>query len=176
MKSFNATGSIEAVFIIEVIGRPKEHLTETLKEIIDKIDKEKGINVLSKKINEPVLMKEQKDFYTSFAEIELSAEEFIYLMICVFKYMPSHLEIISPENIELKNSDFNDILNELTRRLHGYDEIARVIQNENFILQKKIREVLGENSTKEENTMLSVKTENKEVKGKKVKKTIKPKK
>lgn len=144
MKSFSSREGIGAVFILEVIGRPKEHLTETLNDLIKKIDGEKGVHVISKKINEPVLMKDQKDFYTSFAEIELNVEEFLYLMILVFKYMPAHIEVLSPEDMQLTNTDLNDILNELTRRLHGYDEIARIIQSEKFVLERKLREVLGD--------------------------------
>jgi hypothetical protein len=62
----------------------------------------------------------------------------------MFKYMPAHIEIIQPELIALSNNGFNDILNELTRRLHGYDEIARIMQIEKQILLKKIQELGGE--------------------------------
>lgn len=168
MKSSNPE-SITAVFILEVIGRPPEHLTETLNDLIKKMDEEKGIHVLSKKVNEPVLMKDQKEFYTSFAEIEVNVDELIYLMILIFKYMPAHLEIISPENMQLTNTDINDLLNELVRRLHGYDEIARIIQNEKFILEKKLREVLGGKPIEEENKMLSIKPEKKKKEKKKKK-------
>jgi len=37
-----------------------------------------------------------------------------------------------------------DILNELVRRLHRYDEIARVIEAEKVILEKKLRELMNE--------------------------------
>jgi len=83
-----------------------------------------------------------KDFYTSFAEVEVEVEEILNLAILMFKYMPAHIEIISPELIALTNNGWNDILNELTRRLHGYDEIARVLQVENAKMQKKLKEVL----------------------------------
>ncbi|GAF76388.1 unnamed protein product [marine sediment metagenome] len=142
--SLNETKNIRAVMIIEVIGKPPEHLTETLNDLIKKIDEEKGVSVEEKKINEPALMKEQKDFYMSFAEVEVEVEQILHLAILMFKYMPAHIEIIHPESITLSNNGWNDILNELTRRLHGYDEVARVIQIEKEVLEKKLREVLGE--------------------------------
>ena len=86
----------------------------------------------------------KKGFYTTFAEIEVEVEEILYLAILMFKYMPAHIEIVEPELIVLTNNGWNDILNELTRRLHGYDEVARVLQVEKDILEKKLREVLGE--------------------------------
>lgn len=144
MNSIDETKGISALLIIDVLGKPPEHLTETLNDMIKKIDDEKGVNVMSKKLNEPKLMKDQKDFYTSFAEIEVEVQEIFDLVILMFKYMPAHIEIISPELIALTNNGWNEILNELTRRLHGYDEIARIVQAEKSILEKKLREVLEE--------------------------------
>lgn len=143
--SSNEEKKIEAVLVLEILGRPPEHLNATLKSIIeDKMKKEKGVNVKNYKINEPVLMKGQKDFYTTFAEIELEVDNPFILCLLVFGYMPAHVEIINPEKINLTNEQFSGILNELTARLHGYDELARVMQIEKGILEKRLRTLLGE--------------------------------
>lgn len=144
MSSDEETRGINAVFIIEVLGKPPEHLTETLNEIANNIDNEKNVKVLGKTIHEPKLMKDQKEFYMNFAEIEVQTEAISDLVILMFKYMPAHIEILYPELIAVTSNGWNDILNEITRRLHGYDEIARVIQTEKNILENKLREVLGE--------------------------------
>jgi len=138
------TKGIAAIMILEAIGKPPEHITEALENLIKEIEKEKGVTILNKKINEPIEMEKQKGFYTTFAEIEVEVEEVLHIAILMFKYMPAHIEIISPELIVLTNNGWNDILNELTRRLHGYDEVARVIQVEKSILEKKLRELLKE--------------------------------
>ena len=130
---------ISALFILEVIGRPPEYLTESLNELIKKIGAEKGVKVTDSKVNESVLMKDQKDFYTNFAEIEIEADNMLNIAILMFKYMPAHIEIISPQNISMTNSDWGDILDELTRRLHGYEEITRITQGEKLILEKKLK-------------------------------------
>tara|TARA_Y100000310_G_C20333837_1_gene646520 strand:- start:129 stop:644 length:516 start_codon:yes stop_codon:yes gene_type:complete len=140
--NLSETKGIVAMVIIEVIGRPKEHLTETLNNIIKQIGEEKGVKVIGKKLNPPVLMKDQKDFYTSFAEVEVEVDEILQLAILMFKYMPAHIEIISPELIALTNAGWNDIFNELSRRLHGYDEVARIVQVKNEILEKKLNDAL----------------------------------
>jgi hypothetical protein len=132
---------IKTMFVLEIVGRPAEHLTTTLEEIIGKIGDEKGVKVLDKKINDPVEMKEQKGFFTTFAEVELELDSILNLAILVFKYMPAHIEIVQPETITLDNSGFNDILNELTRRLHGYDEVARVLQLQSAQMQRKLKEL-----------------------------------
>ena len=104
--------------------------------------------LLDKKINEPILMKDNKDFYTTFAEIELEVEDILYLAILMFKYMPAHVEVIEPELIALTNNGWTDILSELTRRLHGYEEVARVIQMQNAQMQKKLKELMPQENRK----------------------------
>lgn len=133
---------INVRLIIEIAGRPPEHLTETLNELIKKIDEEKGVGVEEKIIHEPVLMKDQKDFYTSFAEVEAKIEDISTLNLLYLKYMPAHVEIIQPELISISNSDLNDMLNETLRRLHHYDEVARVMQTEKMILTNKFKSLI----------------------------------
>jgi len=176
--SFNEK-KINATLIIEVLGRPPEHLIATLEDISKRIGEEKGVKVIERTVNPPILMrqkaeplatsstkiqsKDQQEFYTSFAEINVEVEEILYLVILMFKYMPANVEIISPQNISLPNSGFNDILNELTRRLHGYEEIARILQTEKKILENKLRVVLEKETPKED------KEDNSEKKSKKKK-------
>lgn len=141
---------INAVMILDIIGTPAEHLVATLQQMINDIDAEKGVAVTDKKINEPLLMKDQKDFYTTFAEVEVEVEDMLYLAILMFKYMPAHIEVISPEVLPMTNTGWNDILNELTRRLHAYDEVARILGVEKDILEKKLRAALGQNNNEAE--------------------------
>ncbi len=151
------TKGIRATIILEIIGKPPEHLVKTLEEIVKRIDEEKGVRVISKKINEPVLMKDNKEFYTTFAEIDLEVENILYLTIIMFKYMPAHVEVVEPELIALTNSGWTDILSELTRRLHAYDEVSRVIQLQNSKMQKKLKELMDNKKQGSPNTVASPK-------------------
>ena len=128
MSGKSEEGKITAVFIIEVLGRPKEHLTETLEDLTRKLGEEKGVKILNKKINEPKLVENQKDLFTAFAEVEVEVDEAMMLAAIMFKYMPSHVEIIEPERIVLANNEFSDVLSEITRRLHRYEELVKVLQ------------------------------------------------
>ena len=51
MNSIDETKGITAVLILEVIGKPKEHLTETLERITKELGDEERVNVKHKKIN-----------------------------------------------------------------------------------------------------------------------------
>jgi hypothetical protein len=139
---------VNAVMIIEVLGRPPEHLKATLEDFAKKIAEEKGVKVVDKKIIEPSLVKDQKDLYTTFMEIEVEAESPMHLAGLVFRYMPAHVEVIQPENMILKNNAYGEILSEIVRRLHRYDDIVRVLNSQHIALQNKIKEIEG---TKQEN-------------------------
>jgi len=135
------TTGITAIIILEVIGKPPEHLTLALEELSEKIGAEKGVKINSKKMNEPVLMKDQKDFYTTFTEIEVEVDDVMTLNLIMFKYMPAHIEVVSPELVTLTNNGWNEIFNELVRKLHGYDEVVRVVQAQNALMQRKMKEL-----------------------------------
>lgn len=141
-KEYGDNKSIRSTIILEIMGKPPEHLIKTLEEIIKRIDEEKGVDVVGKKINEVVLMKNSKEFYTTFAEVDLEVEDILYLAIIMFKYMPAHVEVIKPELIALTNTGWTDILSELTRRLHRYEEVARALTLQNSKMQAKLRELL----------------------------------
>jgi hypothetical protein len=140
MSSIKSKNEIRAVLILEILGRPKEHLVETLNNYIDKMNSEPGVVVENKKINEPTIVKDQKDLYTTYAEIEIKVEEAFLLILLTFKYMPSHIEVLSPDELILTHNDYNDMLNEITRRLHGYDEVAKILQFEKNALTIKLKE------------------------------------
>lgn len=162
---------IDAVFVIEVLGRPPEYLIETLNNIIKSIGEEKGVVVKSTDIKQPVEMANQKGFYTSFAEIEVQTDEILYLAILLFKYMPAHVEILSPQHLSLPNSGWNDIFNEITRRLHGYEELMRMTQAEKMILENQLKTILS----KDEKAEPEKKKEDKKEEKKKTKKEAKSK-
>jgi len=147
--NLNKEGKINAIIILEIIGRPSEYLIETLNKMIQALGEEKGVEVVNKSVNEPIEMKENKEFFTSFAEIELYISGLDVLAEILFKYMPAHVEILSPENLQITNNELNEIFNSLMRKLHGYDEIARVLQTEKILLQRKLKEAIGKEDNPE---------------------------
>lgn len=135
---------IKAILVLDVIGKPPEHLVEILGKVIEEMEGEKGVEVISKKIKEPIPMKGRKDFYTTFAEVEVDVEDIAYLSGLMFKYMPANIEVISPEIMAIANNKIGDLMNNLVIKLHGYDELAKVMQVEKRILFNKIKELGGE--------------------------------
>lgn len=156
---------VKATLVFEILGRPKEHLIESLEKLIEVVGKENGIKIEKKKIHEPKLL-EQKDkegkiieakqeTFTSFAEVELEAKHIMDLLRIMFAYMPSHIEIFKPEKFGFSNADFNSISNEILRMLHHYDSIAKSAIINNQILMQRMKEyvkkIKAEKETSEKN-------------------------
>ena len=106
-------GWIHCNFIIEMLGKPKEHLEKTLKEYIELLKKDKTIEIIKEDYVEP----EEKDgLFTMFVELETLMKDTKRIVEFCFDYMPSSVEIIEPSNLNYSSNDFSDILNDLQAR------------------------------------------------------------
>jgi len=115
--------------IVEIMGRPPEHLSESLKKHIGLLDKVKGVKVVNKTFSDPKIAAEEKDLYTCFSEIEFECQNLKQLADVMFDFMPSSVEVVDPANVSLAADEATSLLNNLTGRLHRYDEVAQTIQN-----------------------------------------------
>ena len=147
---------IKARIMFEMIGRPKAHLKKAMADLFEVIGREKIITILNSKIHEPKklekeVMEKNKyngEMFSTFAEIEIEFEQIMSLFGLCFRYLPSHVEIISPENFNLDNLDMNAIANEIINRIHHYDSIAKTMLMQNSILSKRVEELIAEKRDK----------------------------
>lgn len=134
-------GKIQARLIIEILGRPEEHVKSALVGLIEKLSKEKGVKLLEKTINNPRKLEESKDLFTAFADVLVEFDSLPAYMSVLFSYMPSNIEIIHPETLEIKNLDLSEMGNVILQRLHHYDSLVKGIMNERVALIQKLKEV-----------------------------------
>ncbi|MBI5148473.1 hypothetical protein HZA33_02220 [Candidatus Pacearchaeota archaeon] len=131
---------VKAGLIIEVLGRPPEHIVESLNQLIENMSKENGVSIMHKKIHEAKKIPENETLFTTFAEIEIEVRDIYKLIEIIFIYMPSSVEVFDPSEIKLKLDDVNMIINSLAARLHKYDAIAKRLNMERIILEKQLQE------------------------------------
>jgi len=133
--------TIKANLIIEILGRPPEHVKEALNTIVVKMGSEKGIKVIGKTYHEPKKIEDAKDLFTSFAEVEVEFETLTHFFSALFAYMPSHAEIIHPEKLVISNSYLSELGSNLVQKLHSYDAIAKRLVVERNTALAKLKEV-----------------------------------
>jgi len=140
---------LQARMVMEILGRPPENIIQALNMLLDRLGKEKGVKIIDKKVHDAVEAPGQKDLFTSFAEVEVELDSIANYLGIVFAYMPSHVELIYPENINLRNSELNELANSLTNRLHNYDAIAKRLMFERDYLMAKLDEITKKIKEKE---------------------------
>lgn len=131
---------IHATFIIELLGKPIEHLKEAMETHVVKLGSEKGVKILNKQYHEPILASDSKTMYTTFAEVELLFDSVENYLGIIFAYLPSHVEIIKPERLIVTNYDLSEIGSKVLQRIHGYDAIVKNVLQERENLIALIKE------------------------------------
>ena len=127
--------------LVEIMGKPKEHVESSLKGYLDKLQKDDNYAIINLEFLEGK-KQEENDLWVAFAEIEFSTEKVDNIVSFCFDYMPSVIEIVEPKSIILKDSEFSHVLNDLQARLHQVDMIAKQLNMRNQILQKNMAGLL----------------------------------
>ena len=122
--------------IIEVLGKPKEHVESSLKGYVEKIKSDKDFMILKDYF---AAAKQQEDMFSAFAEIELVAKSVYSLVGFCFDYMPSSIDIIKPETMAFESREFSNIINDLQAKLHNVDMVAKKMKNEADFLKKNLK-------------------------------------
>jgi hypothetical protein len=137
-----AEGYIHGKFIIELAGKPKEHIEKTLLGIIDKIKENKDIDIINQDIAEAKEIEKQEGFFSVFAELELLIRNMPILIGFCYDFMPSSVEIIAPEEMNLKVNELNSFLNDLQAKLHRSDNMTKQLSMENQFLKNNVNKLL----------------------------------
>ncbi len=121
--------------IIEILGKPKEHVEETLKKYVEQIKEDDSFMIMK----EEFFPAEQKDkVFSAFAEVEIVARNLPAVIGFCFDFMPSTMEIIKPDELTLNMNDVSGLLTDLQARLHKVDMVARSYKFENDFLKKNM--------------------------------------
>ena len=127
---------IKALMIIEIMGSPKDHVEELVKAVVDNMKKEKDVKINKEKIHDTT---ELKGFWSSFAEMEIAVSDIGKLVDLSFDYLPSSVEILEPENMQIDMNYMTNFINDLLARLHKYDMLIKNFYAENKLLKDQVK-------------------------------------
>ena len=125
--------------IIEVLGKPKEHVENSIKDYIEHIKQDSELVILNEEYSE---LKEQGKLWSQFVELDLVVKGTQKLISFCFEYMPSSIEVIKPENLDMTNREISSFLNDLQARLHNVDMIVKQLKAENDFLRLNMNAVI----------------------------------
>jgi hypothetical protein len=120
--------------VLNVAGKPKEHVEKSMGLVIENIGKEKDIKVVKKKI----LKTQKKDelYFSAVAELEISCADASLLMGFCLDYMPSSVEIVEPEGLSFDAMELTGLLNDMLSKLHYVNVSYGEMKSENDLLKQ----------------------------------------
>ncbi len=104
--------------IIEIAGKPREHVEGTMKLVLKKLREDEGVTVKDEKMHDA---EEHESIFSTFAEVEVELEGFDSLVAFCFEYLPSSVEFLEPEKTSIELLELTGIFNDLLGRLHSTD-------------------------------------------------------
>jgi len=117
-------GRILTRIIIEIVGKPKEHIEKALKVVVEKIKEEKDIEIVEEQIFNA---EKQEEMFNVFAELGILFNNMQTLIEFCFDFMPSSIEILDPEKLSLDSNKFAGLVNDLLAKLHQMN--LNLVQN-----------------------------------------------
>jgi hypothetical protein len=171
---------VRAIMIVEIAGRPAEHVRTSLENHAKILNDVKDVEVHTIKVSDPKEIEiDQKaegvpaggPMFTCFAELDFETRNFARLSEIMFDFMPSSIEVIEPANVSMNIEEATSLLNNLSGRLHRYDEIAKIAQMRNQQMMgrmEQMQEILKKEAEKKKTAEDDAKKEKKKAVKKKV--------
>jgi hypothetical protein len=138
-------GQVHFRTIIEVAGRPKEYVEETIKNYVKKIKKEEKTDIVKEEYSDVKKQEDEKtkeEFWHKFVELELWSKNLPSLIDFCFDYMPSSIEVIGPKELHLREREISGLLNDLQGNLHRMNMMVKEISTANLHLKQNAHNLL----------------------------------
>jgi hypothetical protein len=134
-----AEGKILTRVIIEIVGKPKEHVDKALRVVIDNIKEQKNIEIVEKKLFNA---EKQEEMFGAFTELGILFKDMQALIGFCFDFMPSSVEILDPEKLSFNSNKFAGLINDLLAKIHQMN--IKLVQNntEKKALEKNLVNML----------------------------------
>lgn len=125
-------GEILTRIVLELIGKPKDHVDKTIKEYVKKIEDNPNYEVIKKEIAKT--KKYQGEMFSTFAELEILFKNVQSIHYFCFDYMPASIEILEPDKLSYDAHEITGVINEFQSRLHSLDMALKEMRqiNENL--------------------------------------------
>ena len=120
---------------MEVAGFPESHVNEVIDKVIENINNEENIKVIAITKNDA---KKLNEMFAGFLEIELEFNDLLALNHFCFDYLPSSVEILNKETLEVSRETLSLILNDMLTNMHKYQMNLSNLNFENEVLRQRL--------------------------------------
>lgn len=124
--------------ILEILGSPAEHITKALKDHIETLRKD-GTAIKSEKLSSP---EQKENLFSQYAELVITFKDTRALLNFCFDSIPSSVEIMAPEKIDLPTTELEDLLNDFLAKLHHTDAMIKNLSIQKQVLDRNAVNIL----------------------------------
>jgi hypothetical protein len=133
---------IELKCTIELMGKPKEAVMDSLKKITSNIE-ENG-NKLEVSETEYADPNEVKDgFFSSFTRFRIKGSV-VDLLGFVMDYAPSSIELLTTRDTKLSMTDLQALMNDLSGRMNEMDQRIKIFSGQTVLLSQQLDQLKKE--------------------------------
>ena len=145
-KALLDSGWIQIYVLFEIIGRPKEFVEQRMEESLKEFIK-KDMKIISFEQKEAIEAGEDEHgkYFSVVAEAELMIDGIDKVLDIALNYTPSHMEIIKPSKITLKEAQLTNFFGQLLEKLHYINNVV-IAQSREIDKQKKSLKLLAKNA------------------------------
>ncbi len=130
---------LELKCTIELMGKPKEAVIDSLKKIVSNIEENGNkLEVKEEEYAEPQLVKD--GFYSSFAKFKIKGK-MIDLFGFILDYAPSSIEVLATKDTKISITDLQALMNDLSGRMNEMDQRIKIFSGQVVLLSQQLEEM-----------------------------------
>jgi|GEM_PF-865432 len=116
-------GWVRALITFELVGKPREHIENTLKAYIENIKLDPRIKGIKEETAEA--LEHEDGMFSAFTEFEAVAQDMETLTWLAINFLPASIEILEPEHLPVDSRVATNWYNDLLSKLHETSTVLR---------------------------------------------------
>jgi CRP-like cAMP-binding protein len=120
-------GAIRVLVTFEMVGKPQQHVEDTLQTYVTKIKEDPNIDLIDVETADAQELEEEEGFFSAFSEIEMLVPQLESITSLSVNLMPASIEILAPDHFTFNARQAMNWQNDLLARLH---EISQQLRGE----------------------------------------------
>lgn len=116
-------GWVRAIIVFELVGKPREHIEQTLQAYVASIKSDGRVLSLNEEFADA--LEHEDGMFSAFVEMEALVQDVEALTWLAINFMPASIEVVEPEQLALGARDITNWYNDLLAKLHETSNILR---------------------------------------------------
>ena len=127
---------ISATAVVEIMGKPKEHVEKILDEVSKKIG-EQGYTSERVEVMPVEPLESDEGLFSGFFEVDLTLKNHEQLFGFIQDFNPTSIEVSDPDEFEMSLADYNALVTTVAATVQQYDQIIKEKIAENASLKRQ---------------------------------------